>query len=182
MAEGQKNFTNVEHGHIIAKSAIFPESVEEFASWTVFEDHVDEGVILEGGFQRVNKRMIQLHQDLFLHLDVLDLLQVYYMAFRQLLQGQHLVVGSDNLFDSSKSARSQSIHHLVLGDVLGVPGLSGGSLFDPVLWIGLGRLFLLPLSLQLFQLGEEKVELLGVHFDFQIILLDSHIYRLYAQK
>lgn len=82
MAESEQYFTDVEHGDIIAKSAIFSEAVKELSSRAILEDHIDEDLILKRGFEGVDEGMIELHKDVFLEFDVFNLFQIDDVTFR----------------------------------------------------------------------------------------------------
>ena len=60
VANGQQNLADVKHSDIVAKTSVFPESIEEFPSGTKLEDHVDKGIVLKGYLQRVDEWMVQL--------------------------------------------------------------------------------------------------------------------------
>lgn len=60
VANSQENLAYVKHRHIITKSTIFPQSIEEFPSRTKLKDHVNESLILERGLQRVDEGVIEL--------------------------------------------------------------------------------------------------------------------------
>jgi hypothetical protein len=66
VANGQQNFANVKHTDIVAEPSVFSQSIEKLTPSTVLKDHVNENVVLEGGFQGVNERMVEFCEDLFL--------------------------------------------------------------------------------------------------------------------
>ena len=66
IADGQQNFADVEHGDIVAKASVLAESVEQLAPRAELEDHVDEGVILEGSLEGVDEGMVELAEDALL--------------------------------------------------------------------------------------------------------------------
>ena len=71
----------------MTKSAIFPQSVKELSPTAELKEHVDESVVLKGGFQFIYERVPELVKDLFLQSDVVHLLKIDYVGFRDLLQG-----------------------------------------------------------------------------------------------
>ena len=60
VADSQKDFADVEHGYVVAKATVFPKTIKKLSTGAELEDHVDEDIILEGGFKRVDKGMVQL--------------------------------------------------------------------------------------------------------------------------
>ena len=86
VADRQQDFSDIEHGHIIAKAAVLTQTIEQLAARAELEQHVDEGLVLERSLQRVNKRVVELAEDLFLELDVLYLFEVHYVGLRYLLE------------------------------------------------------------------------------------------------
>lgn len=61
VAKRKQDLANVEHGDIITKSTIFPQSVKKLPSRAVLENHIDEALVLEGSLERVDKGMVQFH-------------------------------------------------------------------------------------------------------------------------
>ena len=106
VAEGEEYLADVEHGDIIAESAIFSEAVEELPSGAVLEDHVDEDLILEWGLEGVDEGVVEFHQDVLFQLDVLNLFQIDDVTLRQLLEGEHLFIRRNHLLHSSKGSSS----------------------------------------------------------------------------
>jgi tRNA G37 N-methylase TrmD len=66
VANGKQDLTNVEHSNVVTEPSIFPKAVKKLSSRTELEDHINEGVILEGGFEGVDERVIELAENLFL--------------------------------------------------------------------------------------------------------------------
>lgn len=120
VAEGEQDLADVEHGDVVAEPAVLAQPVEQLAARAVLKYHVDEALVLEGGLQRVDEGVVELHEDLLLQLDVLDLLQVYHVAFGQLLEGEHLLGGADDLLDPAEGARAQGLDDFVLGYIVRV--------------------------------------------------------------
>jgi len=58
VANGHQYLDNVEHGNVVTEPAVLSETVEELPPGTVLEDHVDEDVVLEGGFEAVDERVV----------------------------------------------------------------------------------------------------------------------------
>lgn len=87
VADSQQYFADIEHGDVVAETTIFAQSVEKLPSGAILEDHVHKHLVLECRLQRVDEGVVQLCQDAFLKLDVIHLLQVYYVRFRDLLEG-----------------------------------------------------------------------------------------------
>ena len=86
VADCQQDFSDIKHGHIIAKAAILTQAIEQLPTRAELEQHVDEGLVLERSLQRVNKWVVEFAEDLFLKLDVLYLFEVHYVRFRYLLE------------------------------------------------------------------------------------------------
>lgn len=153
VADGQQDLADVEHGHVVAKTAVLAQPVEELAARAELEDHVDEGVVLEGSLEGVDEGVVELSQDLLLQLYVLHLLQVYDVRLRNLLQGQHLLRRTHDLLHPPEGARSQRLGDLVFGDVIRVTILLDGALGLGLSPLGVGaqgrtHFFLLALLLQ----------------------------------
>lgn len=86
MAKSQQNFTYIEHGHIITEAPIFSEPIEKLPSRTILEYHVNEAVVLESSFEGIDEGVVEFHEDLFFHFDVINLFEADNMTFRELLQ------------------------------------------------------------------------------------------------
>lgn len=66
IADSQQYLADVKHGDIVAKASIFAESVEQLASRAELEDHVDEGVVLEGSLEGVDEGVVEFAEDALL--------------------------------------------------------------------------------------------------------------------
>jgi len=113
VAKCEENFASVEHGDVVAEATVLAKAIEKFAATAVLEQHVDKDVVLEGGLQLINERVMQFAQDALLQLDVLHLLQVDYVGLADLLQRQYLLPRRHNLLHSPERASPQCRQHFV---------------------------------------------------------------------
>lgn len=104
VTKSQQYFANVKHCHVITKSAIFPQSIEQLTSRTILKEHINKSLILKGSFKRVYERMVELHQNFLFHFYVINLLEFNYVTFRKLFECKYLFVGCYNLFNSAEGA------------------------------------------------------------------------------
>lgn len=58
IANGEQYFADIEHSNIVAKSPILPEAIEELPSRAKLEDHIDEGIVLEGRLEGVDEGVV----------------------------------------------------------------------------------------------------------------------------
>lgn len=113
MAKCKQNFTYIEHGYIITKASIFAEPIKKLTSRAILENHVDKAVILKGSFEGIDEGVVEFHEDLFFHFDMINLFETDNMTFRELLQSQDLFIGGDNLFDSAECSCTKSLNKLI---------------------------------------------------------------------
>ena len=58
VTDSKQNFTNIEHGNIVAKTSVFSQTIEQFTSWTELKYHVDKNFVLECSFEGIDEWMI----------------------------------------------------------------------------------------------------------------------------
>lgn len=85
VANCKQDLTDIEHGDIIAKPSIFPQTIKELSSRAVLKDHVNKDLVLECSLEAVDEWMIQFSEDAFLELDVIYLLEIYDVRLGYLL-------------------------------------------------------------------------------------------------
>lgn len=152
IADGEQYFADIEHSNVVAKPSILPQAIEELSPRAKLEDHVDEGIVLEGGFEGIDEGVVELAEDALLKLYVLHLLQVDYVGLRDLLQGEHLLRWAQHELYSPEGPRSEGLRDLVFGDVCWVAILRACALGFGGVAIGFcpeGRTDFFPLSLLL---------------------------------
>ena len=66
IADGEKYFTDIEHSNIVAKSPIFSKPIKQLSPWAKLEDHIDKGIVLEGGLEGIDEGVVELAEDAFL--------------------------------------------------------------------------------------------------------------------
>lgn len=66
IADGEQYFADIEHRNVIAKSSILPQAIEELSPRAKLEDHIDEGIVLEGGFEGIDEGVVELAEDALL--------------------------------------------------------------------------------------------------------------------
>lgn len=154
VANGEQYFADVKHRNIIAKAPIFSQPIKELTSRTKLEDHVDEDIVLKGSFEGIDEGVVEFTEYLFFEFYMLHLFEVDYVGFRNLLQGEDLLAGPDDLLYPPEGPCPQGLSYLIFGDVVGVAGrrsaLGLGVGAFRFVFEGRTYLFFLSFSLQLF--------------------------------